>query len=252
MLRNVSEASMTVFAPTADKANGVGVIVCPGGAWRVLAWDHEGIQMASWLAERGYTAFLLKYRVRGTPDDPAEFAAQITKWKSAMPPALSAADAPRSLAEAMPDEGVPQARAVAAEDGRRAIELIGERSVEFGISPDRIGMVGFSAGAFLVTDIALDPRGMPLAFAAPIYGGEVNGHLIPYDLPPLFTAVAQDDRAFFRIVENLYADWTNTDVPAELHVFARGGHGFGAGQRGNATDRWLDLLEGWLIDRGFA
>src|SRR5450432_4360791 len=67
MLRNVSVPSLTVFKPEPTKANDVGVIVCPGGGWRILAWEHEGLDMARWFAERGYTAFLLKYRVMGTP-----------------------------------------------------------------------------------------------------------------------------------------------------------------------------------------
>jgi len=88
MLRNVSDPSLTVFAPDPAKANGVGVIVCPGGAWRVLAWEHEGITPARWLAARGYTALLLKYRVRGSPSDPAEFAAQVSKMAASMPTAI--------------------------------------------------------------------------------------------------------------------------------------------------------------------
>ena len=75
MLRNVSDAVADRFRPGAGKANGIGVIVAPGGGWRILAWEHEGIDLAKWLAARGYTAFLLKYRVMGTPHDPEAFAA---------------------------------------------------------------------------------------------------------------------------------------------------------------------------------
>src|SRR5258707_1326046 len=110
-------------------------------------------------------------------------------------------------------------------------------------------MVGFSAGAFLATDLAMDPRGTPLAFIAPIYGGETRGRPVLADAPPLFTAVAQDDRAFFRVVEDLYADWSSADRPASLHIFTRGGHGFGVGMRGLPVDRWIDLLGDWLADQ---
>jgi dienelactone hydrolase len=251
MLRNVSDPSLTVFAPDPAKANGVGVIVCPGGAWRVLAWEHEGVDPARWLAARGYTAFLLKYRVRGSPPDPAEFAAAMTKMAASMPTVVPGARAPRALSDALRDESITRAREVAADDGRRAIEVVRERAAEWGIQPDRIGMVGFSAGAFLTVDVAMDPRGAPLAFVAPIYGGETKGRPVPADAPPLFTAVAQDDRMLFRVVEGLYANWSSGDRPAELHIFTRGGHGFGMIKRELPVDRWVDLLGDWLADQGF-
>jgi dienelactone hydrolase len=252
MLRNVSDPTLTVFAPDPTKANGVGVIVCPGGAWRVLAWEHEGIDMARWLAARGYTAFLLKYRLRGSPPDPAEFAAAVSRMAANMPTMIPGAKAPRAMADAMPDETVPRAREIAAEDGRRAVEIIRERAAEWGVKPDRVGMIGFSAGAFLAADLAMDPRAAPLAFVAPIYGGETQGRPVPADAPPLFTAVAQDDRLLFRVVEGLYADWSSADRLAELHIFTRGGHGFGMGARGLPVDRWTELLGDWLMDQGFA
>jgi dienelactone hydrolase len=250
MLRNVSDPSLTVFAPDPAKANGVGVIVCPGGAWRVLAWEHEGIDPARWLATRGYTAFLLKYRLRGSPPDPVEFAAAVTKMAASMPTVIPGAKAPRALADAMRDESITRAREVAADDGRRAVEVARERAAEWGIQPDRVGMIGFSAGAFLTVDVAMDPRGAPLAFVAPIYGGETKGRPVPADAPALFTAVAQDDRMLFRVVEGLYADWSSADRPAELHIFTRGGHGFGMIKRGLPVDRWVDLLGDWLADQG--
>jgi dienelactone hydrolase len=175
MLRNVSDPSLTVFMPDPAKANGVGAIVCPGGAWRVLAWEHEGINPARWLAARGYTAFLLKYRVLGSPSDPVEFAAAVNKMAASMSSPIPGAKAPRALADAIRDESIVRAREIAADDGRRAIEIVRERAAEWSVRPDRIGMIGFSAGAFLTTDVALDPRAAPLAFVAPIYGGEDPG-----------------------------------------------------------------------------
>jgi dienelactone hydrolase len=252
MLRNVSDPSLTVFAPDPAKANGVGVIVCPGGVWRILAWEQEGINPARWLAARGYTAFLLKYRVRGTPADPAEFAEIVAKSFANMPKVIPGAKAPRALADGLPDESILRAREIAAADGRRAVEIVRDRATEWSIKPDRIGMIGFSAGAFLTVDLAMDPRGAPLAFVAPIYGGETLGRPVPADAPPLFTAVAQDDRLLFRVVEGLYADWSTADRPAELHIFTRGGHGFGVSKRGLPVDRWIDLLRDWLADHGFA
>ena len=83
ILRNVSEPTLTVFRPTNGKPNGVGVIVCPGGGWRILAWEHEGLDVAHWLAAHGYTAFLLKYRVRGTPAAQADYDAEMMQMYAA-------------------------------------------------------------------------------------------------------------------------------------------------------------------------
>ena len=172
----------------------------------MLAWEHEGIALARWLAARGCTAFLLKYRVLGSPPDPVEFAAAANRMAASMSSPIPGAKAPRALVDAIHDESIARAREIAADDGRRAIEIVRERAAEWNLKPDRIGMIGFSAGAFLTTDVALDPRAAPLAFVAPIYGGETQGRAVPADAPPLFTAVAQDDRMFFRVVEGLYAD----------------------------------------------
>jgi dienelactone hydrolase len=233
MLRNVSDPSLTVFMPDPAKANGVGVVVCPGGAWRVLAWEHEGTAPARWLAARGYTHGLpAEIPVLGLPPDPVEFAAAANRMAASRSFPIPAAEAPRALADAIHDESIARAREIAADDGRRAIEIVRGRAAEWSLEPDRIGMIGFSAGVFLTTDVALDPRAAPLGFVAPIYGGETQGRAVPADAPPLFTAVAQDDRMFFRVVEGLYADWSSADRPAELHIFTRGGHGFGVGKRG--------------------
>jgi len=176
--------------------------------------------------------------------DPAEYAETVAKRFAGIPAVIPGAKAPRALADGRPDESIPRAREIAAADGRRAVEIIRERAAEGGVKPDRIGMVGFSAGVFLAADLAMDPRGAPLAFIAPIYGGETQGRPVPADAPPLFTVVAQDGRTLFRVVEGLYADWSSADRPAELHIFARGGHGFGVGKRGLPVDRSARRLAG--------
>jgi dienelactone hydrolase len=252
MLRNVSEPTLTVFRPINMKPNGIGVIVCPGGGWRILAWQHEGIDVALWLAERGYTAFLLKYRVSGTPVAAAEFEAAMTRMTDQIALPRSGKDAPRAMSDVVPVESIRKPREAAADDGRRAIAIVRERAAEWGIQPDKIGMIGFSAGAFLAADVAMDPRAVPLLFVAPIYGGETMGRVVPKDAPPLFTVIAQDDRLLFRVVGGLYADWSSADRPAELHIFTRGAHGFGMIRQGLPSDRWIDLFRDWLIDQGFA
>jgi acetyl esterase/lipase len=252
MLRNVSQPSLTIFRPDPAKANGVGVIVAPGGGWRILAWDHEGLWVARRLAKLGYTAFVLKYRLRDTPADPAEFA------KANAPPAdnpwlkAKSSELPRSIAALIPGTRNKAIRDQAADDGRAALALVRARASDWGVDPAKVGMMGFSAGAFLTASVALQPGGAPLAFAAPIYGGETDGLAVPEDAPPLFMAVAGDDRMLVRVCEGLYNAWVDADRPAEIHVFRRGGHGFGLATQNGPVDAWMDLLEAWMKDLGYA
>jgi dienelactone hydrolase len=252
MLRNVSDPTLTVFRPPVGKGNGVGVIICPGGGWRILAGQHEGVDVANWLVERGYTAFLLKYRVMATPTDDGHFFGQVAKMARNGAAPIPAAAAPRVLADLINDDATRYAREIAAEDGHRALEIVRDQASSWGVNPARIGMMGFSAGAFLTMDVAMEPKGGPLAFVAPIYGGETGGRAIPANAPPMFTAVAQDDRRFFKMVEKLYADWSNADLASELHIFSKGDHGFGMVKQGLPADRWIDLLGDWLADLGLA
>jgi acetyl esterase/lipase len=252
MLRNVSETTLSVFPPTNGKSNGIGVIVCPGGGWRILAWEHEGLDVARWLAARGYTAFLLKYRVRGTPPTQAEYDAEMAKLYTTIDLTRKGRNAPRSIGDVVPAESLRDARIAAADDGRRAVATVREQAKEWNIDPAKVGMIGFSAGAFLVVDVALDPRAAPLAFVAAIYGGETLGQPIPEDTPPLFTCIAQDDALLYRVVEGLYSDWTDAGRSAELHIYRRGDHGFGMVKQGMPSDRWIDQFSDWLVDLGFA
>ena len=251
ILRNVSEASLTVFRPELARANGVGVIVCPGGGWRILAWEHEGVDLCRWLTERGYAAFLLKYRLSATPEDPAEFARASAETAALLARPTPAAKTPRSLDPYMTAE-MKAARETAADDGRRALALVRGRADEFGLLAAKVGLIGFSAGAFLVADVAMSPGGAPPAFVAPIYGGETRARPVPADAPPLFTAVAQDDRMLVSVVRGLVDDWFDGDRPVECHLFPRGGHGFGMIQSGAPTDAWIELFGAWLKAIGLA
>ena len=250
MLRNVSDPTLGVYPPTSGTPNGVGVIVCPGGGWRILAWEHEGTEVVRWLTAHGYTAFLLKYRVRGTPAAQADFDAEMLELYTQIDLTRRGRTAFRAMGEVVPYETIRAAREAAADDGRRAIEIVRKRASEWGVDAGKVGMLGFSAGAFLVADVAVDPRAAPLAFVAPIYGGETLGRPVPPDAPPLFTAIAQDDQLLYRVVEGLYSDWTDAERSAELHIYRRGQHGFGMVKQGAPSDRWIDLFHDWLVDLG--
>jgi acetyl esterase/lipase len=251
ILRNVSDPTLSVYAPTNGQPNGVGVIVCPGGGWRLLAWEHEGTEVVRWLTAHGYTAFLLKYRVRATPHEQADYDAEMLALYAQIDLTRHGRTAFRAMGEAVPYEMFGEAREAAADDGRRAIEIVRARAGAWGLDAGKIGMLGFSAGAFLVVDVAIDPRAAPLAFVAPIYGGETLGKPIPVDAPPLFTALAQDDQLLYRVVERLYSDWTDAERSAELHIYRRGQHGFGMVKQGAPSDKWIDLFHDWLVDLGF-
>jgi acetyl esterase/lipase len=246
-LRNISDPTLTVFTPPAGSGNGIGVIVVPGGGWTINAWSHEGLDVARWLTPLGFTAFVLKYRVQASDADQAAFEAQMAAIDTGLAVPLPAVKKPREIRQLISTDAYLQARAAAADDGRRAIALVREHAPRFDVRADAIGMIGFSAGAFLAVDVALDPRAEQVAFIAPIYGGETLGEPVPDDAPPLFTAVAQDD-ILVKIIEGLHADWTAADRPSELHAFARGGHGFGMISQGLPSDRWTDLFLAWLDD----
>jgi acetyl esterase/lipase len=246
-LRNISDPTLTVFTPAAEKRNGVGVIVAPGGGWTINAWTHEGLDVARWLVGAGCTAFLLKYRVQASDADAAAFEARQAAVDTGLARPRPVSQLPRAISDLIATPGYQRARDAAAEDGRRAIAIARAEAERFGVRPETIGMIGFSAGAFLAVDVALDPRAEQLAFIAPIYGGETRGAPIPADAPPLFTAVARDD-ILYKIVEQLHVEWSLADRPAELHVFARGQHGFGMVAQKLPSDQWTELFLRWLAD----
>jgi dienelactone hydrolase len=254
-LRNVSDPTLTVFAPQVS-GNGMGIIVVPGGGWTINAWTHEGLDVARWLSALGYTAFLLKYRVRATDPDQQAFEAGQAAVDAGLAAGLSARMLPGAISDLIP-AGSPleptylEAREACADDGRRAVALVREHAERFGVSADTIGMIGFSAGAFLIVDVALDPRAEQVAFIAPMYGGETRGAPVPADAPPLFTAAAQDD-ILIKIVEGLHVDWSRAHRSSEIHVFARGAHGFGMVKQGLPSDHWTDLFTAWLSDLSLA
>jgi acetyl esterase/lipase len=217
-----------------------------------LAWQHEGLDVAHWLAARGYTAFLLKYRLRGTPAAQSDYDAEMLRLMSGIDVARKGRSAYRAMGDIVPYETIRAARDAGADDGRRAIEVVRQRARDWDVDPGKIGMIGFSAGAFLVADVAVDPRAAPLAFVAPIYGGETLGRPVPEDAPPLFTVIAQDDVLLHRVVERLYSDWTDAGRSAELHIYRRGDHGFGMVKQGAPSDKWIELFHDWLADQGFA
>jgi acetyl esterase/lipase len=232
-LTNISTPTITVYRPSADKDTGLAIVVCPGGGYNMLAWDHEGEQVASWLNSIGATAVLLKYRV------------------------------PRREGTA---KGEPPKQALM--DAQRAISLTRTHASEWGVDPKRIGILGFSAGGHLSAWAATNPdkRAYDAVddsdkadcrpdFAVVIYPGGVvkrgSNELSPEirvgpETPPMFIAMSSDDPVGPENAVQLYLALKRSKVPAELHIYATGGHGYGLRKSDNPCSTWPQRCEEWL------
>lgn len=250
MVRNVAMPTLTAYFPEAKTTAKTAVIICPGGGFRFLSWQFEGTDLAKWLAAHGLAAFVLKYRLVQTSADPQKFDQEFAAFAGAFFQVVSSGQRPRTLEEMLPDQATREARALASADARQAVKYVRSHSAEWGISPDHVGMLGFSVGGFLVTDVIManDPAGQ-LDFAALIYGGEAGKQGIPAEAPPLFMAVAQDDRWMSGIARDLFSRWDLAGKSVEFHYFDRGGHGFGTRGQNLPVDHWMDSLGRWMVSR---
>jgi acetyl esterase/lipase len=247
MVRNVATPTLTVFAPERSQANGTGIIICPGGGFRFLSWESEGTKVAEWLAARGFTAFVLKYRLVPMPAQQGEFDRMMKDWLAKKYQQHSSGQGTKSIRDDEERKVVP----LAIDDGRQSVRWVRARATEWHVLPDRIGIMGFSAGGAVTMGVALDHDANSRPnFAAPIYAGSVDEHAIPTDAPPLFLLVAQDDVLARHITLERYSLWRDSGHSVELHVFARGGHGFGMIKQNMPVDHWIDLLGDWLDWQG--
>lgn len=228
---NVTEPTLTVVRPLPGKANGTAVIIAPGGAFMALAWDLEGEEVARWFADRGVTAFILKYRVGTPPRNPSE-------------PLPTGAEALLKLIE-------PNRR-IAIADASQAMRLVRRDAGKYGIVPGKVGMIGFSAGAMTTLGVALEaaPDARP-DFIIPVYGMMHAGDEVGPDAPPAFVVTATDDATIppSRSI-SIFENWAAAKRPVELHVYERGQHGFGMREQGSPVDAWPAALERWLAARG--
>ena len=247
MIRNVVTPTLTVYPPTVAQATGTAILICPGGAFRLLDWVNEGTNAAEWLAAHGVTAFVLKYRLVQTPAAPAEFDHAMTMLGHAQ-----TNSSPKELKDIFGDAESLNGLALGIADARQALKVVRQRASEWGVALDRIGILGFSSGAFVTMGVVMehDAASRP-NFVGAIYGGETGGRPIPADAPPLFVAVAQNDEVgLAAISERLYSEWNAAKLPAELHIFAQGGHGFGTMKQNLPVDDWMDLFCHWLGAQG--
>ncbi|QIF03756.1 alpha/beta hydrolase [Roseimicrobium sp. ORNL1] len=233
---NVSDPTITVFRP--EKPNGTAVLVCPGGGYSILASEHEGTMVCDWFLKKGVTPILLKYRVpRRDPQDPSKYPLQ---------------------------------------DAQRAMGIIRHRAAEWGINPERIGILGFSAGGHLTVmttlhpnertytqDPALDKEDVTPNFSIPVYPAylvtkEDTFKLLPEitvtkKSPPMCLVHAHDDKGTTSASASalLYLEYKKLDLPAELHIYTKGGHGFGMKVKNEPVDQWLERVGEWMTSMGW-
>ena len=227
-ISSVSLPSLTVYLPPKEKNTGAAIVIAPGGGYNILAIDHEGYDVAKWLNSIGVAGIVLKYRIPKRPEHPS-----------------------RPLM-----------------DAQRAMSVVRSKAGEWHIDPKRIGMMGFSAGGHLATVASTnyDKRAYPNIDAADqvscrpdfsvfIYPGGIfqpgGEKLIPAvritkDTPPAFLAVATDDKGSSDQTVQLYLALKRAGVPAEMHVFSKGGHGFGINKGNLPANQWTARLQEWL------
>jgi len=219
--------SIYVFLPPQGKANGTGVVIAPGGGHSQLVIDKEGYEIADWFNARGAAAFVLKYR----------------------------------LARAPGSRYTVQGSALA--DATRAMRTVRSRAKDWGVDPDRLGFIGFSAGgevaALIETrfDAGNDSSSDPVErlssrpdFAIVVYPGFRRDTItVPKDAPPTFLVCADDDRSHVVTTVNLYLDLQKQGVSSEMHIYAGGGHGFGFRPNPMPVGAWPERLQEWMLDR---
>jgi len=243
MARNISTATLTPFLPEPGKANGAAVIVAPGGGFRWLSMGNEGWEVAEALAKEGIAAFVLKYRLYPTPVSLEDFKAWMNRpfpVPAASSDTLKVATSPRPPQLDLSNQ---------LEDAEAAYAMIIKRAEEWGVDINRIGMIGFSAGAGLTMHATLNSKTMKLAFIGPIYGG-MGPVEVPENAPPMFNVIATDDFLFhgqFGVIES----WHKAGRPVEFHLYQNGGHGFGLGNPNRTSNRWFDAFIHWLRVNSF-
>jgi acetyl esterase/lipase len=239
VVRDVVTPTITPVLPPVTERNGTAVVIAPGGGFMALAWEHEGLAVARWFAARGAAAFLLKYRVGPSPDPEA-----LARWQAHAPRPDGSGALQRYFVTSVRDAAE---RGIA--DGQQAVRLVRQRAEEWGIDRSRVGIIGFSAGGTVALHSAVcaDEHARP-SFVVNVYGAFLEGE-VPADAPPCFTVVAADDALCLDWCLDAAEQWRRAGRPIELHVYERGGHGFGVRPQGLPVDSWIDRLGEWLHDR---
>lgn len=244
---NVSRPSMEVWLPSPATATGAAVVVCPGGGFQALSYSNEGPAVAEWLARHGIAAFVLKYRTPYAGDNVEDVRRIALSNYGGEPRTEEIKALVSEAAKVAESQGYSADMAVA--DGRRAMEVIRERASEWGVDPDKVGMVGFSAGGALVSRIAFDHTDADRPdFIGLIYGAMYGDVSVPEDAMPLFMAATQYEISGPNI--DIYTEWCKARKTAEIHSFPNARHGFGYRGDGSPEDEWIELFRNFLKNIG--
>lgn len=249
MLRNVVDPTLAVYQPEKSKINSTSVIICPGGGNIWLSYESEGTMVAEWLAQKGITAFVLKYRLDKTIESEEEFNKVMKAFVRSITSTTENNDTARTSLNSFVVARYD--RYFGGEDGIQALKYVRQHAKEYGVDPNKVGIMGFSAGARVTMHVVLnsDSGNLP-NFAAPIYGGRLSNITIPENAPPLFILCAADDPVA-KGSPDLYKEWRAAGYSAELHIYSKGGHGFGMNKQNMPVDTWIERFYDWLQTNGF-
>lgn len=233
VITNVSSPALHVFTPPDGASNHTAVIVAPGGAFYALSIDSEGNQVARWLAAKGFTAFILKYRLVPTGEDGVQ-------------------EIPTT--DDIFFETVEPVLPLAIDDGLNAVSYVRKNAGRFDLDPDRIGLMGFSAGGTVAMGVTLNaaPESRP-NFVVPIYPAMsfFGDYDVPQEAPPMLVICASDDSlGLARDSVSLYSAWHAAGISAGLHMYSRGNHGFGMRKNGLPSDNWIERFYEWSLAEG--
>jgi acetyl esterase/lipase len=235
LVRNLVDPSITAFFPPAGKGNGTSMIVCPGGAFHVLAMGNEGYDVARYLSSQGIAAFVLKYRLTETNIAFMQVMMHRVQTRGGLQPTI--------------DKMTPFFDA----DIRQSMRVVRSHAGNWGLDPNRIGVIGFSAGGFLVFDLAMhhDADTAP-NFLVTVYPLVPKPLTAPAEKIPLLLVCAKDD-SLVSPTENsvrAHAVWQAAGIPVEMRLYDRGNHGFGISKLNMPTDTWPELMQSWLRTQG--
>ena len=237
VVTNVVNPTLTAFLPDPVTANGTAVIIAPGGGFHALSINSEGVDVAKWLNTKGVAAFVLRYRLVQTGEDGVQ-------------EVMAKMSGNRINVDANNVDVVPLAVA----DAFAALSYVRQNAKDFGVTSNRIGFMGFSAGGTVTASVAFQYSAATRPdFVAPIYAymGAVKPAEVPTDAPPMFLVVATDDQLGLAPDSiSLYSKWIAAKKSAELHSYAKGGHGFGMRKQNLPTDQWIERFGDWLQVQG--
>jgi acetyl esterase/lipase len=237
LVYNVAQPTLSFFPANPSIANGTSVIICPGGSFCYLHINTEGAEVAKWLNKIGVSAFVLKYRlVHSETDHP------IREKNERMKDAINSAKLVTPI--------IPMAIA----DGKQAIAFVRKHASEMGLDSNKVGIMGFSAGGSVATACAFDysSENRP-NFVAPIYAyvPPTLSLNVLKDAPHLFIAAASDDELHLVPMSiTLYNKWLAAGRDAEIHIYSKGGHGFGMNKQHQPSDTWIERFGDWLKIQG--